>query len=69
LAPSYSNPVGAVYDRAFFPGINEIRAVYEAVNELKLTAVEAGPIPSVFKEGWLRLNKKIPFLSRRRRGG
>src|SRR5215813_8796831 len=22
-----------------------------------------GPNPSVFKEGWLRLNKKIPFLS------
>jgi hypothetical protein len=22
-----------------------------------------GPVPSVFKEGWLRLNKKIPFLS------
>jgi hypothetical protein len=21
------------------------------------------PIPSVFKEGWLRLNKKVPFLS------
>ena len=33
------------------------------MNELKLTAVEAGPFPSVFKEGWLRLNKKIPFLS------
>jgi hypothetical protein len=25
--------------------------------------VVAGPFPSVFKEGWLRLNKKIPFLS------
>ena len=23
---------------------------------------ERGPFPSVFKEGWLRLNKKIPFL-------
>ena len=22
-----------------------------------------GSFPSVFKEGWLRLNKKIPFLS------
>ena len=22
-----------------------------------------GPIPSVFKEGWLRLNKMVPFLS------
>ena len=21
-----------------------------------------GPVPSVFKEGWLRLNKTIPFL-------
>ena len=28
-----------------------------------MTAVEASPFPSVFKEGWLRLNKKIPFLS------
>jgi len=27
------------------------------------TAVEARSFPSVFKEGWLRLNKKIPFLS------
>jgi len=25
--------------------------------------VRASPFPSVFKEGWLRLNKKIPFLS------
>jgi len=24
--------------------------------------VEAGLIPLLFKEGWLRLNKKIPFL-------
>jgi len=24
---------------------------------------ETGPFPSVFKEGWLRLNKKVPFLS------
>ena len=24
---------------------------------------ERGSFPSVFKEGWLRLNKKIPFLS------
>src|SRR5215468_5851374 len=24
---------------------------------------ERGPFPSVFKEGWLRLNKKILFLS------
>ena len=23
---------------------------------------ETGPFPSVFKEGWLRLNKKIPIL-------
>jgi hypothetical protein len=21
------------------------------------------PLPSVFKEGWLRINKKLPFLS------
>jgi len=28
-----------------------------------MTAVEASSVPSVFKEGWLRLNKKIPFLS------
>jgi len=27
-----------------------------------MTAVEASSFPSVFKEGWLRLNKKIPFL-------
>jgi hypothetical protein len=27
------------------------------------TYVEASSFPSVFKEGWLRLNKKIPFLS------
>src|SRR5262245_36033677 len=24
---------------------------------------EAGSFPSVFKEGWLRLKKKVPFLS------
>ena len=24
---------------------------------------ETGPFPSVFKEGWLRLDKKVPFLS------
>src|SRR5215470_3256266 len=28
-----------------------------------ITAVEASSFPSVFKEGWLRLNKKAPFLS------
>src|SRR5262245_63193767 len=28
-----------------------------------ITAVEASSFPSVFKEGWLRLNKKVPFLS------
>src|SRR5215471_6489951 len=28
-----------------------------------MTAVEASSFPSVFKEGWLRLNKRIPFLS------
>ena len=28
-----------------------------------MTVVEASSFPSVFKEGWLRLNKKIPFLS------
>jgi len=28
-----------------------------------MTPVEVGSFPSVFKEGWLRLNKKIPFLS------
>jgi hypothetical protein len=28
-----------------------------------MTAVEASSFPSVFKEGWLRLNKKVPFLS------
>ena len=27
-----------------------------------MTAVEASSFPSVFKEGWLRLNKKAPFL-------
>jgi len=27
-----------------------------------MTAVEASSFPSVFKEGWLRLNKKFPFL-------
>ena len=25
--------------------------------------LEGLPFPSVFKEGWLRLNKKVPFLS------
>jgi hypothetical protein len=25
--------------------------------------MQVPPFPSVFKEGWLRLNKKIPFLS------
>ena len=25
--------------------------------------VSTKPIPLLFKEGWLRLNKKIPFLS------
>src|SRR5215475_4821707 len=28
-----------------------------------MTHVEASSIPCVFKEGWLRLNKKIPFLT------
>src|SRR5215467_14719299 len=28
-----------------------------------MTAVEASSFPSVFKEGWLRLNKKVPFFS------
>src|SRR5215468_3766862 len=28
-----------------------------------MTALEANSFPSVFKEGWLRLNKKVPFLS------
>src|SRR5215470_15003001 len=28
-----------------------------------MTALEAISFPSVFKEGWLRLNKKVPFLS------
>src|SRR5215813_4020439 len=28
-----------------------------------MTAVEASSFPSVFKEGWLRLNKKVPFLN------
>src|SRR5215475_958069 len=28
-----------------------------------MTAVEVSSFPSVFKEGWLRLNKKVPFLS------
>jgi len=28
-----------------------------------MTDVEASSFPSVFKEGWLRLNKKFPFLS------
>jgi len=28
-----------------------------------MTDVEASSFPSVFKEGWLRFNKKIPFLS------
>src|SRR5262249_21235724 len=28
-----------------------------------MTTVEASSFPSVFKEGWLRLNKKIPYLS------
>jgi len=28
-----------------------------------MTAVEASSFPSVFKEGWLRLDKKVPFLS------
>jgi len=28
-----------------------------------MTALEASSFPSVFKEGWLRLNKKVPFLS------
>jgi hypothetical protein len=28
-----------------------------------MTDVEASSFPSVFKEGWLRLNKKVPFLS------
>src|SRR5262249_47147837 len=27
-----------------------------------MTALEASSFPSVFKEGWLRLNKKVPFL-------
>jgi hypothetical protein len=27
-----------------------------------ITAVEATSFPSVFKEGWLRLNKKVPLL-------
>jgi hypothetical protein len=25
--------------------------------------IAASPVPSVFKEGWLRPHKKIPFLS------
>src|SRR5215831_5805370 len=28
-----------------------------------MRAVEASSFPSVFKEGWLRLNKNVPFLS------
>src|SRR5262245_17089950 len=28
-----------------------------------ITALEASSFPSVFKEGWLRLNKRVPFLS------
>src|SRR5215813_1900329 len=28
-----------------------------------MTAVEASSFPSVFKEGWLRFNKRVPFLS------
>ena len=28
-----------------------------------LSKWEAVPFPSVFKEGWLRLDKKFPFLS------
>src|SRR5262249_10497645 len=28
-----------------------------------MIALEASSFPSVFKEGWLRLNKKVPFLS------
>jgi hypothetical protein len=27
------------------------------------SGVVTAPFPSVFNEGWLRLNKKIPFLS------
>ena len=27
-----------------------------------ITALEASSFPSVFKEGWLRLNKKVPLL-------
>src|SRR5215475_1892091 len=37
---------------------NKVRAISKS-----MTAVEASSFPSVFKEGWLRLNKKIPFLS------
>jgi len=28
-----------------------------------LEMIAVGPSPLLFKEGWLRLNKKIPFLS------
>jgi len=28
-----------------------------------MTADEASSFPSIFKEGWLRLNKTVPFLS------
>src|SRR5215831_13741702 len=34
----------------------------EAISK-SMTALEASSFPSVFKEGWLRLNKKAPFLS------
>jgi len=28
-----------------------------------MTAAEDSSFPSVFKEAWLRLNKKVPYLS------
>src|SRR5215475_14800061 len=34
----------------------------EAISKSR-TALEASSFPSVFKEGWLRLSKKVPFLS------
>jgi len=53
LAAKAKEIVGAVYDRALFTAINEIRAVIEAVNKL-MKCVKQANNPLLREEGWLR---------------
>jgi hypothetical protein len=56
VLPNSPAPVGAVYDRAFFPGINEIRAViaraYSRFRRFAALSIQEGSSATrPFKEG------------------